>query len=98
MRTIAGLPMEINKLPDLNRVVDMCGSFFTVRENHVYFIHQSAGDYLATYQAKTVLKSSQEDVHYIIFQRSFVSSVGYPAEEHLSTRKSRSTDAEPMGR
>ncbi|OJJ04748.1 hypothetical protein ASPVEDRAFT_153082 [Aspergillus versicolor CBS 583.65] len=70
MRTIAGLPVEINKLPDLNRVVDMCGSFFTVRENHVYFIHQSARDYLATYQAKTVLKSSQEDIHYIIFQRS----------------------------
>ncbi|KAL4744436.1 hypothetical protein BDW72DRAFT_188524 [Aspergillus terricola var. indicus] len=64
MRTIAGLPVEINKLPELNRVV-MCGSF-TVRENHVYSIHQSARDYLATYQAKTVLKSSREDVHYMI--------------------------------
>jgi len=45
LRTIAGLRYET---ADLKRIVDMCGSFLTLVDNHVYPIHQSAKDYLVS--------------------------------------------------
>jgi len=45
---VAGLQEEITDLEDLERIINMCGSFLTIRDNYVYFIHQSAKDYLTT--------------------------------------------------
>lgn len=45
LRTIAGLRYQI---ADLQMIVDMCGSFLTLVDNHVYPIHQSAKDYLVS--------------------------------------------------
>jgi hypothetical protein len=44
----AGLPeKEFNDLRRLSKLVDLCGSFLTVREDTLYFIHQTAKDFLA---------------------------------------------------
>jgi hypothetical protein len=37
----AGLREEIPRLADLQRIIDMCSSFLTIRDDYVYFIHQS---------------------------------------------------------
>src|ERR1700723_1862639 len=46
IRSLTGLQEEAPNLEDLERIINMCGSFLTIRDNHVYFIHQSAKDYL----------------------------------------------------
>ena len=38
--SLGGLGEEIPDLEDLTRIINMCGSFFTIRDNYVYFIHQ----------------------------------------------------------
>ncbi|KAK0721142.1 hypothetical protein B0H67DRAFT_512790, partial [Lasiosphaeris hirsuta] len=45
LRTLAGLKYET---ADLEKIVDMCSSFLTLVDNHVYPIHQSAKDYLVS--------------------------------------------------
>ncbi|RYP50627.1 hypothetical protein DL768_003909 [Monosporascus sp. mg162] len=46
LRTLAGL--EKYETADLEKIVDMCGSFLTPLESRVYPIHQSAKDYLVS--------------------------------------------------
>ncbi|KAH6652182.1 HET-R [Truncatella angustata] len=41
-------PKCFDNLSDLGEVVQLCGSFLTVRDDIVYFIHQSAKDFLVT--------------------------------------------------
>jgi hypothetical protein len=53
----------------IRKIIAMCGSFLTVRDNHVYLIHQSAKDYLSDVAQATVLLS-QVNTHYDIFLRS----------------------------
>jgi hypothetical protein len=46
MHIAAGLQEEIPHLVDLQRVIHMCGSFLTIRDDYTYFIHQSANAYV----------------------------------------------------
>ncbi|QYS99678.1 hypothetical protein H0G86_006798 [Trichoderma simmonsii] len=47
--TLSGLPKEISEhLESMIKLVIMCGSFLTIRQGIVYFIHQSAKDFLST--------------------------------------------------
>ncbi|UKZ79946.1 hypothetical protein TrVFT333_007709 [Trichoderma virens FT-333] len=48
LSTLAGFRGNLKNLPQLNRLIKDCGSFLTVRENHIYFIHQSAKEYLVS--------------------------------------------------
>jgi hypothetical protein len=54
----------------LHEVIGLCGSFLTIREGTIYFIHQSAKDYLLTSAFDTIFPSGNGDVHYVIFSRS----------------------------
>jgi NACHT domain len=67
MRILAGL-QETLDLADMERIINMCGSFLTIRDNYVYFIHQSAKDYLHT--SATVFPAGHAQIHYDIFSRS----------------------------
>jgi hypothetical protein len=42
---IAEFPPDFQN-EDISDLVDLCGSFITIRENILYFVHQSAKDYL----------------------------------------------------
>jgi hypothetical protein len=45
---VADLPNEFTGKPDyVQEVVELCGSFFTIREDMVFFVHQSVKDYLS---------------------------------------------------
>ncbi|CAJ2505558.1 Uu.00g129520.m01.CDS01 [Anthostomella pinea] len=54
----------------LKEIVSLCGSFLTIREDIVYFVHQSAKDFLT--KEKTVILSPKQQVavHGQIFSRS----------------------------
>jgi hypothetical protein len=54
----------------IQEIISLCGSFLTLREETVYFVHQSAKDFILSQVAKEVFPSGKEDVHHIICARS----------------------------
>jgi hypothetical protein len=68
--SLCGLPGQISALTkNVRKIVVMCGSFLTVRDNQVYLIHQSAKDYLSD-EARATIFPSQRKTHHGIFFRS----------------------------
>jgi N-terminal domain of NWD NACHT-NTPase/NACHT domain len=71
LATLSGLPERIaSDTQFVANIVGMCGSFLTVRDEHVYLIHQSAKDYLIKEGFATVFPSGYVESHYSIFSRS----------------------------
>jgi hypothetical protein len=55
---------------DVREIVSLCGSFLTLRKDTVYFVHQSAKDFLFAKASNEVFLNSAEEVHRAIFLRS----------------------------
>ena len=70
IRLLAGLVEEIPSLEDLERIIHMCGSFLTIRDNYVYFIHQSADDYLTVNASGIIFADGRGRIHYDMFSWS----------------------------
>lgn len=54
----------------LERIVGLCGSFLTIRRDIVYFIHQSAKDYLLKDTGTRIFPSGIPQRHWLMFLRS----------------------------
>ncbi|KAN0080626.1 wd-repeat protein [Elaphomyces granulatus] len=67
IHVVAGLQEKVRNLEDVERIINMCGSFLTVRDNYVYFIHQSAKDYLITNASSIIFPAGHERIHYDMF-------------------------------
>ncbi|WPJ61285.1 hypothetical protein SMAC4_13430 [Sordaria macrospora] len=83
LTTLIEISDDISDDPQsLEEIIGLCGSFLTLRDQTVYFVHQSAKDFLlgsasdkAGNQAslktfKWIFPSGKEDVSYTIFSRS----------------------------
>ncbi|WPJ66240.1 hypothetical protein SMAC4_12890 [Sordaria macrospora] len=83
LTSLAELPNTIcNDLESLKDIIGLCGSFLTLRDQTVYFVHQSAQDFLlSNVSDKAGNRNSQEtfdwifpkgkeDMNYTIFSRS----------------------------
>jgi hypothetical protein len=72
LRTLSGLPRQIfNNIDIITKIVGKCGSFLTIREGYVYFVHQSAKDYFDLEDLSvTVFPTGRAVVHYNLFSRS----------------------------
>jgi hypothetical protein len=57
-------------LESVREIVGLCGSFLTIREYTVYFVHQSAKDFLLTKASDEIFPAGREAVHYEILSRS----------------------------
>ncbi|RYP63005.1 hypothetical protein DL771_009490 [Monosporascus sp. 5C6A] len=69
LRMLTGL--EQHDTADLERIVDMCGSFLTLADSRIYPIHQSAKDYLVSEAAVgKIFPSGTHSVHRSIVDRS----------------------------
>jgi archaellum biogenesis ATPase FlaH len=55
---------------DLEEIIRLCGSFLTLRAQTVYFVHQSAKDFLLNKAFDKIFPSGMEEVNYEIFSRS----------------------------
>jgi hypothetical protein len=55
---------------DLRDIVRLCGSFLTLREDTVYFVHQSAKDFLLAKALDEVFLGGTEDIHQAVFSKS----------------------------
>src|SRR5256714_1572829 len=80
----------------LREIIGLCGSFLTIREGTIYFVHQSAKDYLLTIAFDKIFPSGREEAHYVIFSRSLLAmsrtlrrdiyslhALGYPIERFV---------------
>ncbi|KAK0751649.1 WD40-repeat-containing domain protein [Schizothecium vesticola] len=68
---VAGLPDEISSnAENIRKIINRSGSFLTVREETVSFVHQSAKDYLVHEGASTIFPSGPTVGHRGLFQRS----------------------------
>ncbi len=54
----------------LREIIGWCGSLLSLRGSTIYFVHQSAKDYLLKKASTEVFPSGKEKVHYIIFSKS----------------------------
>ena len=72
LAVLSGLPDQISgNIESVKLIVEMCGSFLTIREDYVYLIHQSAKDYLSKSATIKVFPSSgRAEIHHVIFSRS----------------------------
>ncbi|KAK1241360.1 hypothetical protein MKX08_001334 [Trichoderma sp. CBMAI-0020] len=75
LRSLIRSPREFSKdILSFTEIIRLCGSFLAIRGDTIYFIHQSAKDYLTTDNAwSTISPSSGNDIHYTIFSRSLQS-------------------------
>jgi hypothetical protein len=58
------------KEKDVLEIIAHCGSFLTLRDNTVYFVHQSANDFLLSDARDQLFPDSIQAVHQEIFSRS----------------------------
>ena len=61
---------EIANDKELREIIGLCGSFLILREDTIYFVHQSAKDFLLAQAAEEVFPSGREDVHHAIVANS----------------------------
>jgi hypothetical protein len=67
----AHLPGELcEDIPSVTELVELCGSFLTIREERIYFVHQSAKDYFSTGKGLRIFPSGISEEHYEIMCRS----------------------------
>ena len=69
LQTLAGLE-EISDMDDLKRLVHLCGSFLTIRDDHIYLIHQSAKDFLTTNASPRIFPAEPGPIHFDMFSWS----------------------------
>ncbi|KAF7915834.1 uncharacterized protein EAE98_010914 [Botrytis deweyae] len=68
---LSSLPKRIPKnIRDISKIVSNCGSFLIIREDTVFFIHQSAKDYLFEDANDKFFPNGSETYHYAMFSRS----------------------------
>jgi hypothetical protein len=60
--------LETLDLDSMREIVSNCGSFLTIREDTVYFVHQSAKDFLLSHN--TVFPLRKDNIHHSILLRS----------------------------
>jgi len=59
-------------LDSVEEVVRLCGSVLTIRDGIIYFVHQSAKDFLLKEAYHIVFPSGSETVHYAVFTGSIL--------------------------
>ncbi|KAH7346491.1 hypothetical protein BKA65DRAFT_428866 [Rhexocercosporidium sp. MPI-PUGE-AT-0058] len=57
-------------LASVREEISSCGSFLTLREDTIYFVHQSAKDFLLTEASNDIFPSGIDDIHYNILSQS----------------------------
>ena len=70
LTSFVDMPDGVSDDESLAEIVRLCGSFLTLRERTISFVHQSAKDFLLKEASNDIFPSGIEDVHYTIFSRS----------------------------
>jgi hypothetical protein len=78
----------------LSEIIGLCGSFLTLRDRTISFVHQSAKDFLFKEASDEFFPSGIENIHHVIFSKSLhvmsrtlrrdvysLRALGYPIEQ-----------------
>ncbi|RBA11776.1 hypothetical protein FPRO05_14235 [Fusarium proliferatum] len=89
--------LEEDDYNDLPQIIKACGSFLTLREGVIYFVHQSAKDFLLNKASDQILPSGTAHQHHTLFSKSLaalsetlrrdvysLSTPGFPIDQVLS--------------
>jgi hypothetical protein len=60
------------ELDSVREILSLCGSFLTVRDGIIYFVHQSAKDFLLKEAYQIIFPSGREVAHHTVFLRSLL--------------------------
>jgi archaellum biogenesis ATPase FlaH len=95
-----------NNLELLQEIIGLCGSFLAIRDGTIYFVHQSAKDFLFAEAFNEIFPSRKEGAHHIIFSRSLqimtgtlrrdmydLRALGYPIEQ---VKRPEQPDLDPL--
>ncbi|EUC48006.1 hypothetical protein COCMIDRAFT_3138 [Bipolaris oryzae ATCC 44560] len=61
---------EVTSDAELREIIGLCGSFLTLSEQTLHFVHQSAKDFLLAKASQEIYPTGQEAAHQAIFTRS----------------------------
>jgi hypothetical protein len=95
LTSLVVLPSDMaDNLVSIQEIIGFCGSFLTIREGTIYFVHQSAKDFLFAKASDKVFPTGREEAHYTLFSRSLqvmsrtlrrdmysLGFLGYPAKQ-----------------
>ncbi|KAF2187665.1 WD40 repeat-like protein [Zopfia rhizophila CBS 207.26] len=71
LSVLSSLPTQVQNVNQSTiAIVQMCGSFLTIRNENVYIIHQSAKDFLSEEASPDIFPYGIKDVHHSIFSKS----------------------------
>ncbi|KAH8894466.1 NACHT-domain-containing protein, partial [Thozetella sp. PMI_491] len=66
-----GLPGRVSSQSQaMLEIISLCGSFLTLRGRTIFFVHQSAKDFLITKASNDVFPSGIEEIHHTVFSQS----------------------------
>ncbi|KAK5996815.1 Vegetative incompatibility protein HET-E-1 [Cladobotryum mycophilum] len=68
--TLANFTGKLSKTEELEKLVQKCGSFLTIRGDTIYFIHQSAKEFLIIQKPQLLFHNGFGIIHRDIFHRS----------------------------
>jgi hypothetical protein len=60
----------VDDIESVRKIVSLCGSFLTIRDNTAYFVHQSAKDFLFASMLDKIFPHGTEAAHRMIFSNS----------------------------
>ncbi|KAK7190547.1 Vegetative incompatibility protein HET-E-1-like protein 15 [Paraphaeosphaeria sporulosa] len=61
---------DVDDFESVQEIIGLCGSFLTLREDTIYFVHQSAKDFLITKAFDKIFPDGVEQVHWEIYLKS----------------------------
>lgn len=70
LRVLSGLPPKVLANDYIRRLVRQCASFLTIRDNTVYFVHQSAKEFLLGKKTDAILPGGPPSQHRFLFSSS----------------------------
>ena len=70
LTSLINISEDPEDLESLGEIISDCGSFLTIRDGTIYFVHQSARDYLYTKAFDKIFPSGEGEVHNEVFLRS----------------------------
>ncbi|KAG9199643.1 hypothetical protein G6514_008304 [Epicoccum nigrum] len=70
LMSLTELLEDVTDEAEVREIIGLCGSFLTLREDTVYFVHQSAQDFLLKKASDDVFLDGIEAVHQVMFLRS----------------------------
>lgn len=68
--SLSELLEDVTDEAEVREIVSLCGSFLTLRGETVYFVHQSAKDFLLEKASDNVFPDGIETAHQVMFSRS----------------------------